>query len=75
VRGTLLLIVYRLLNQITNATKYLGFKTLMINSFGIDPKECILCGATLRFAHCHIGLNTQQLKNYHHELPTRKPIM
>lgn len=75
VRGTLLPIAYQLLNQITNATKYLGFKTLMINSFGIDPKECILCGATLRFAHCHIGLNTQQLKNYHDELATRKPIM
>lgn len=75
VRATLLPIVCQLLNQVANTTKYLSFKTLMVNSFGIDPKECILCDATLRFAYYHIGLNTQQLKKYHYELATRKPIV
>ena len=50
------------------------YPTLLQQSFGLDPLQCILCQSPLRLTGVVIGLSSQQLQPYHQHLARMKPI-
>ena len=74
VRGSLLPIVYKLLNQIVKPTHFIGWAGLLKSSFGINPLICILCQSKMIFSRLVIGMGLKNLKLFHKELATRKII-
>lgn len=72
-RGTILPIVYKLLNQEKLNQKSLpGFVELMQKNFGFNPLKCILCGHQLVLSSTHFGKNITELLNLHRELALLK---
>jgi len=72
-RGTLLPIVYKLLNQEKLNQKSLpGFVELMQKDFGFNPLKCILCGYQLVLSSTHFGKNITELLSIHRELALLK---
>jgi hypothetical protein len=74
VRGELLPIVYKLLDQTLKSVPFIGWAGLLKNAFGTDPKVCILCQSPMVFLGMTFGKKTDELKNYHKELATRQII-
>lgn len=70
VRGKLLPLVYKLLNQdIPKITTPLTFEALMQKNFNLNPFTCILCGQRLIFIAASFGTSgVQQLLMAHKEL-------
>lgn len=74
VRGKLLPIVYKLLNQNVEKQTTLGWRILMKKTFNIDPLQCILCGHELAFVGIEFGMKQSKLSLYHYELANAKII-
>ena len=74
VRGTLLPIVYDLLNQTPQPAPFIGWAGLYKNAFGTDPLECILCKSPMRFVSMTFAKKAHEIKNLHKELATRQII-
>jgi hypothetical protein len=74
VRATLLPTVYQLLEQPEKPMIPIRYPTLLQQSFGLDPLQCILCQSPLRLAGVVIGLSSHQLQPYHQHLAWMKPI-
>lgn len=75
VRGTLLPKVYPLLDQPTPAPPpRIRYPSLLQQSFGLDPLQCILCQSPLRLVRLISGLSTRQLFPYHQPLALAKRI-
>lgn len=73
-RGTLLPIVYALIEQEKNEySKLPTYAELIQKNFGFNPLICILCGAPLLLAGIHFGkTNVYQLLQHHRELALTK---
>lgn len=72
-RGTLLPIVYKLLNQEKLNQKSLpSFVDLMQKNFGFNPLKCILCGHQLVLSSIRFGKNITELLSLHRELALLK---
>jgi len=68
VRGTLLPIVYSLLDQIPKISKSPIYAQLIRNNFGFDPLLCILYGHKLSLFGIQFGSSkTNQLLNFHED--------
>ena len=74
VRTEKLAIVYKLLGQLYKKVEKLSYRTLLKNSFGIDPMQCILCGSQMVLAQLQIGLKFSKIKNFHKDLALGKFI-
>jgi hypothetical protein len=73
IRGKLLPIVYKLLNQENNAkTKTPTYAELIQKDFHLNPFKCILCGQQLVLSEIHFGKNTAELLTFHRELALLK---
>ena len=73
IRGKLLPIVYKLLNQENNAkTKTPTYAELIQKDFRFNPFKCILCGQQLVLSAIHFGKNTAELLTFHRELALLK---
>jgi Putative transposase/Transposase zinc-binding domain len=68
-RGKLLPIVYRLLNQQLETIRPPSFAELMLKNFSVDPLRCILCGASLVLSGISFGkTSATKLLPYHRQL-------
>ncbi len=65
-RGEQLPIVYKALNQTPQLPDVIRYRQLLLFSFGIDPLECVLCGAQMLFAGLHFKKGN--LLQYHRQL-------
>jgi len=74
VRGTLLPIVYDLLDQIPKPPPFIGWAGLLKNAYGTDPLKCILCDSPMAFIGMNTGKKAHEIKNHHEELATRQII-
>jgi len=73
VRGDLLPIVYKLLNQENKAkTKTSTYAELIQKNFHFDPFKCILCGDRLVLSAMRFGKSTAELLTFHRELALLK---
>lgn len=72
VRTEKLALVYRLLDQTYKACDTLKYPALLKRSFGIDPRECILCKSRMVLDHLVMGLPLTKLKDYHEEFALAK---
>lgn len=73
-RGQLLPIVYRLLEQTPKIARTVRWRDLQMRAFGVDPLLCILCGAPLRFAGITQGKSAGQLRQHHQALALAKIV-
>lgn len=73
-RGTLLPIVYRLLEQTPKATRTVRWHDLQLRAFGVDPLRCVLCRAPLRFAGITQGKSARELRQHHKTLALAKIV-
>jgi len=72
-RGKLLPIVYKLLNQEKlNQTSLPTFAELIQKNFGFNPLACVLCGHQLILSTIRFGKKTSELLNLHGELACLK---
>jgi len=75
VRGTLLPIVYRLLEQENNDIPPPNFAELIQKNFGFNPLTCILCGQQLILSIVQFGKYTaRELLPFHHQLALHQKI-
>ena len=74
VRGKLLPIVYQLLDQSEKLAQPLRWASLLKQSFGTDPLECILCGSRLLLSHLTFGKSAYEMRRYHCALAQAKLI-
>ena len=74
VRSKLLPKVYELIEPPEDEPKTVRWPTLLQQSFGLDPLQCILCQSPLRLVKRVLGLSTAQLRPYHQPLALGKPI-
>ena len=74
VRTKKLEIIYRLLGQLYKKVEKLSYRTLLKNSFGIDPLECILCGSHMVLAQLQMGLRFSKISKHHKDLAHGKFI-
>lgn len=76
VRTEKLAIVRRLLGQKTSPTPYnLKWAELMVKTFGVNPKQCILCKSQMDLKYRRIGANAQFFNDKHDDLALRKKIV
>lgn len=73
-RGKLLPVVYRLLQQTAQAVRTVRWRDLQKRTFGVDPLLCVLCGAPLRFAGITQGKPASQLRQHHQALALAKIV-
>lgn len=73
VRGELLPIVYKLLNQENSTkTKLPTYAELIQKNFHFNPLKCILCGQQLVLSTLRFGKTTAELLTFHRELALLK---
>lgn len=76
VRGELLPLVRALLGQEPNPKIYnLKYAELMQKTFGINPKECILCHTPMELIYRRIGANSEFFYQRHEQLAQRKRLI
>lgn len=74
VRSKLLPKVYDLLDQPERKAIHIRFPTLMKNSFGVDPLECILCKSRMILTGIVPGKTMAELRQCHERLALNRPI-
>ncbi len=74
IRGKLLPIVYKLLNQNVEKQTEVGWRVLMKKTFNTDPLQCILCGYELACVGIEFGMKQSELVLHHYELANAKII-
>ena len=74
VRGKLLPIVYKLLDQIISPVFNVRWASLFKKSFGENPLKCILCGSKMVCTGMTFGLTHRELLQHHQALATRQII-
>ena len=74
VRGKLLPVVYKLLNQKIKAPKFIGWAGLINNAFENNPLNCILCQGKMQLSRMSFGMNINQLLDNHEKIAKRKII-
>ena len=74
VRGTLLPIVYDLLNQTPQPAAFIGWAGLLKNAFGTDALQCILCQSPMLIVSMTFAKKAHEIKKHHKELATRQII-
>lgn len=76
VRGQVLPIVRVLLGQEPNPKSYnLKYAQLMLQTFGINPKQCILCHAEMKLTYRRIGANAAFFHQNHEKLALKKRLV
>lgn len=74
VRGKLLPIIYKLLNQKIKNPAFIGWAGLLKNAFGNNPLKCLLCQADMQLTSMNFGMNINQLLDNHEKIAKRKII-
>lgn len=74
-RGKLLPIAYRLLDQTVQPVRTLRWRDMQQRAFGTDPLLCVLCGAPLRFTGITQGKSARELRQHHQALALAKIVV